>query len=123
MLNGTPSAKGRTSTVTFPHRCRDIALSVEHAPQIHMIVVLDIEDEIGIASEPATTKAGHIQIVSIAWRTDRGIGANRARGGLHSVDEADRDALSGLIAVPLGSLLHILESLRPGNDALRGHPV
>jgi hypothetical protein len=73
---------------------------MQHAPNVHVTVPLDIEDQIRIALQQPALQPGQIKFLCVSGRTCRRMAADRPIGSLHGVDEAKGSRLAGLYRVP-----------------------
>jgi Glutathione S-transferase, C-terminal domain len=90
------------------HPSRDVALALQHTPDIDMVRVLDVEDEIGIARQRPESQSGQIQLMGVTRRAGRRMSADVHIGTLQGVDEAQRGSLSVFGHVVRKCILDIL---------------
>jgi hypothetical protein len=57
---------GDESESTFKHPCGDVAVPVENAPYVDVVVAIKIENEIGITWQRPAPQSGNIQLVGIS---------------------------------------------------------
>lgn len=94
------------------HPCRDVALAVQHAPDINVLWTLDVEHEAWKVIERPEMEAGEIQFVSVARRSGSRMVSDVQIALLQSVNKAQRCVSSifakvvgnGFIDVPVGKL-------------------
>lgn len=84
-----------------------VACAMQDAPDVEVIVTLDIEDEPVVPLHPDRTKTGQTQLMRPARRADAGIIGDRADCALHRIDEAKRDILPRFTCEPIDSTLKI----------------
>lgn len=66
-LPGTFQEKpGITLKSVFKHPCGDIAVPVENAPYVDMVVAFKIKNEVGIMWQRPAPQAGKIQLVGVS---------------------------------------------------------
>ena len=73
---------------------RDVALAVQHAPDIDVLRALDVEHKVGIACTRRETQAGQIQFVGVARRSGSRMATDVRIGLLDGINEAERCLLS-----------------------------
>ena len=59
----------RSGRIRRLHPRRDIALAVQHAPDVDVIGMLDVEHQVGVARQRPGAKARQVQLVRVARRT------------------------------------------------------
>ncbi len=45
---------------------RHVTISVQYAPEVHVINALDVEDQVGVAPQLAAAQAGEVEFVPMA---------------------------------------------------------
>ena len=105
----------------FLHPGRDVTLPVQHTPDVDVVGVLDIEDQIGIPSQRPGTKARQVQLVGVSRRASGRMPADVAVRVLQGVDEAERGCL-GIFGQVVGDrVLDIPMGLLARDDGLGPH--
>ena len=100
--------------VAQPHR--DIPVTVEHPPDVYVIVLLDVKDQVGEALERPHAQPRQIQLVCIAWRARLWIPANVVVGLLQRLNESQGHLIASLPEVVIDRVLSILPLELTGND-------
>lgn len=106
----SPQRMPRSHAVWFLHPSRDVTLPVQHTPDIDVVGVLDVEDQIGIPSQRPGAKARQVQLVGVSRRASGRMPADVTVRVLQGVDEAERGGLGAfgkivgdcVLDIPLG---------------------
>ena len=72
---------------------------MEHTPDIDVIITLNVEDEVGIASQDATAQPWKAKLIGVPRRASGRMVGNRTVRGLQSVNEAEGNVGSGFANV------------------------
>ena len=94
---------------------------MQDAPDVDMIVPLDIEDEVGKSRDPAGAEARQFQLMRKSRRSRAGLCGNGAKGGFERTDEVQRNIGPGRFGIMIDRRLDILTSQGAGNDGLCAH--
>ena len=76
-----------SARVGFVHPRRDVALAMQHAPDVDVIATLDVEDEMRIARQRPESQIGKVQLVGIAGRPGGWMAADVRVGLFQGFDE------------------------------------
>lgn len=83
--------EGQASRVAgFLHPGRNVALPVQHTPDVDVVGALDVEDQIGIPGQRPRAQAWKVQLVGVARRARARMAAYVRIGSLQGTDEAQR---------------------------------
>lgn len=113
----------RSRVTGFLHPRRDVTLPVQHTPNVDVVGVLDIEDQIGIPSQRPGAKARQVQLVGVSRRAGGRMPADVAVGVLQGVDEAERGCLSTFGQVVGDRVLDVPMGLLARDDGLGLHDL
>ena len=94
---GYASADRPSHAVGFQHPRRNIPLAVQYAPDIDVVLVLDVENEVRIARQRPGAQAGKIEFMGVARGACGGMASNVGVSLLQRIDETKRDAFAGLL--------------------------
>ena len=100
------------------HPRRDVALFVQHAPDVDVLVALDVEDQVGVAPKWPESQIGKPELVRIAGRPRRRVPRDMGVGLLELVDEPEGHLRGGFDQVVVDCLLHVPVGELPRDDAL-----
>ena len=100
--------------VAQPHR--DIPVTVEHPPDVDVIVLLDVKDQVGEALERPHAQPRQIQLVCIARRARLWMPANVVVGLLQPLNESQGHLIARLLEVVIDRVLSIPAREFAGND-------
>lgn len=91
---GTIDPVGRTSRVSgHLHPSRDVTLPMQHTPDVDVVGMLNVEDQIGITLQQPGAQARQVQLVGISRRALGQMPADVAVCVLQGVNEAVRGSL------------------------------
>ena len=91
-------------------------MTVEHPPDVDVIVLLDVKNHVGVALERPHAQPRQIQLVGIAWRARLWVSANVVVGLLQRLNEAQGHLITRLLEVVIDSALSILAREFAGDD-------
>lgn len=80
----------RPSLFRLPHPLWDVALTVQHAPDIDVIGALNVEDKVRISLDRPEAQAAQVQFVGVPRRTGGRMAADTSVGAFQAGDEAER---------------------------------
>lgn len=83
--------------IAQPHR--DIPVTVEHPPDVYVIVLLDVKDQVGEALERPHAQPRQIQLVGIAWRARLRMPANVVVGLLQRINESNGHLIDRVLSI------------------------
>ena len=70
---------------------------MQYAPDIDVVLVLDVENEVRIARQRPGAQAGKIEFMGVARGACGGMASNVGVSLLQRIDETKRDAFAGLL--------------------------
>lgn len=76
--------------VGLVHPRRDIALTIQHAPDVDVVGPFDVENQMGIPRQRLAAQTRQVQFVRVAGRAACGAAADVAVGLFQGVDESER---------------------------------
>lgn len=104
------------------HPRRDVALAVEHAPDIDVVRALDVKHQMRVAGQWPDTQAQQIEFVRVTRRARAKVATDMGVGLLQRVDETLCCLLCSLIQVIGNGLVNVPVGLLTRNDCLGLHP-
>ena len=104
----------------FVHPRRDVALFVQHPPDVNVFVALYVEDQIGVAPKAPEPQIRESQLVRISRRPRRRMASDVAVSLLERVNEPQGNLRCGIYQVVLDGLFHVPVGEFPWNDVLHG---
>ena len=96
-----------SARVGLLHPRRDVALAMQHAPDVDAIGALDVEDQVWIARQRPEEQTGKVQVVRLAGRPAGRMTANVGVCLLQGFDEAQCRLISAIVQVVIYGLIHI----------------
>lgn len=117
----SPQRMPRSHAVWFLHPRRDVALPMQHTPDIDVVGVLDVEDQIGIPRQRPGAKFRQVQLVGVSRRSRGRMPADVAVRVLQGVDEAERGGLGAFGQVVRDRVLDVPMGLLARDDGLGLH--
>lgn len=78
---------------------RDVALAMQHAPDIDVVSPLDIEHQIGITLNRPAPEAWQVQLITIAHRAGGGMTSDVQEGPLQHIDKRQCGQLGPLVQI------------------------
>ncbi len=94
---------------------------MQHTPDVDVVGVLDVEDQIGIPSQRPGAKARQVQLMSVSWRARGRMPADVTVRVLQGVDESQRGSPGVFGPVVRECVLDILLRLLAGGNGLGLH--
>src|SRR5262249_8965240 len=85
--------------VVRSHPDGDVALRVEHSPDVDVVVALDVEHQIGIPLHPAASQPRERELVRVAGRPSGGMLGDAPEGRLQGFDKTQCHVASGFAHV------------------------
>src|SRR5690606_25068674 len=104
------------------HPRRDIALAVQHPPDINVLRTLDVEHELRIAHKRPETQAGQVQLMGVAGRPSSRMVSDVRISLLQGVNEAERSLFSTFTEIVGNRVVDVPVGQFAGNDGLGRHP-
>ncbi len=118
ILYGESSA----SDVRLVHPGRNVAPTVDHAPDIDVSWLLNVEHRMRVAGHRPGTQARKIEFVRVSRRARTRVAADERIGALQSIDETERCLLSALAEIASNDVVDVAVGLFTRNDRLGLHP-
>lgn len=94
----------------FLHPCRNVALAMQYAPNIDVVVPLNVEDQMRIFLQRPETQSGKVQFVSISGEASAWMTADMTICLLQRINEAE----SGFRGIFAQVIVDCLVSVLPG---------
>ena len=94
---------------------------MKHAPNVDLIVPLDMEDQVGEPAQRRASKFRQIQFVRISRRSARGITCDMPVGALKGIDEIKRALFAEHCPAIVEGALHIGVCRGAKNDRFIRH--
>ena len=94
---------------------------MEHTPDIDVIITLDVEDEVGIASQDATAQPWKAKLIGVPKRASGRMVGDRTVRGLQRVNEAEGNVGSGFANVVVDCRFDVLSCGFARPDRLPTH--
>ena len=104
------------------HPRRDVALAVQHAPDINLLWALDVKNEMGIARQWPEAQTGQVQFVGLTWRSGSRMATDVRISLLQGINEAERRLLSTFAEVVGNRIVNVPVGQLTRNDRLGRHP-
>lgn len=101
------------------HPRRNVALNVQHAPDVDVVAARDVEDQVWMVRERPGPQTGEIQLMRVAQRADCWMSTDLFESVLQFIDEADRRLLGILCEVVRKAIIYALAGSLAQRDALR----
>jgi hypothetical protein len=119
---GTIDRAGQPSRVAgFLQTSRDVTLPVQHTPDVDVVEVLDVEDQIAIPRQRPAAKVRQVQLVGVSRRASVRMPADVAVRVLQGVDAAERGGLGAFGQVVGDRVLDVPIGLLARDDGLGLH--
>ncbi len=96
-------------------------MGMEHAPDVDVIIALDVEDKMGIALQHTASQSGDGKLIGVARRSSDGMKGDRAVCGAQGLDEAESDLCPRFVEVVVDSQLNVPARQFPRQDRLFAH--
>jgi len=91
-------------------------VTVEHPPDVDVIVLLDVKNQVGVALKRPHAQPRQIQLVGITWRARFWMPANVVVDLLQRLNEAQCHLITRLLEVVIDRVLSILAREFAGDD-------
>lgn len=117
MAQGLPRPGAWTSH--FVHPRRDVTLLVKHAPDVNVLVALDVEDKVRVAPKWPESQVCKPELVCVARRPGRWLTCDVGVGLLELVDEPHGNLRRGFDEAVVDCFLYVPVRKFPRNDALQ----
>ncbi len=104
--------------VRVPHPGGNVSLAMQHAPEVDVAALLDVEEQIGVGGQRPASQTGQIEFMRMAWRTAGRVTADVAESLFQGIDETKRGLHGALANVILDGVVDIPLRLQTRDDRL-----
>ena len=106
---------------SIPHLHRHVALPMQHAPDIDMVLMLNIEHHVRVSTKRPGPEIGQAQLECVARGSDPGVSLYSSKCPPQLIDESQRCHFRAFAKVKIDGLVDIPVSAGPQPERLRLH--